>query len=125
MRTQEIAPMRIRPFTVPVAVAALLALVGGAPVMAEGSAAEGKAIAFDRGKGNCLSCHAIPGGDLPGNIGPSLAGLKERYPDREDVVAIIRDEPKRNPGTVMPPFGRNMILTDREIRSVVDYLYSF
>lgn len=117
--------MRIRPFTVPVAVAALLALVGGAPVMAEGSAAEGKAIAFDRGKGNCLSCHAIPGGDLPGNIGPSLAGLKERYPDREDVVAIIRDEPKRNPGTVMPPFGRNMILTDREIRSVVDYLYSF
>lgn len=88
------------------------------------SIVEGKMLAFDRGQGNCLSCHAIPGGDLPGTIGPSLAGLKERYPNREDVVAIIRDEPKRNPETVMPPFGRNLILTDREIRSIVDYLYS-
>ncbi|MCE4226485.1 sulfur oxidation c-type cytochrome SoxX [Methylobacterium sp. C25] len=114
--------MHRHPFTA--LLTAALVLVQTGTVLAQGDAAEGKAIAFDRGRGNCLSCHAIPGGDLPGNIGPSLAGLKERYPNREDVVAIIRDETLRNPETVMPPFGRNLLLTDREIRSVVEYLYS-
>lgn len=115
--------MRRHPVTALLAAALILAPAGTA--LAQGDAAEGKAIAFDRGRGNCLSCHAIPGGDLPGNIGPSLAGLKERYPNREDVVAIIRDETLRNPATVMPPFGRNLLLSDREIRSVVEYLYSY
>lgn len=84
----------------------------------------GQQLAFDKGKGNCLSCHEIKGGDLPGTIGPSLNGLKERYPDRKDVVAIVTDETKRNPQTVMPPFGRNHILTGKEIEAIVDYLYS-
>lgn len=88
------------------------------------SIAAGQALAFDRGKGNCLSCHEIKGGDLPGTIGPPLKGLKERYPDRKDVVAVVTDETKRNPQTVMPPFGRNLILTDQEIQSIVDFLYS-
>ncbi|MBY0254657.1 MAG: sulfur oxidation c-type cytochrome SoxX [Methylobacterium organophilum] len=114
--------MRRHPVTTLLTAALILATAGAA--LAQGDAAEGKAIAFDRGRGNCLSCHAIPGGDLPGNIGPSLLGLKERYPNREDVVAIIRDETVRNPETVMPPFGRNLLLSDREIRSVVEYLYS-
>jgi sulfur-oxidizing protein SoxX len=116
------ASMRRHPVTTLLTAALILATAGAA--LAQGDAAEGKAIAFDRGRGNCLSCHAIPGGDLPGNIGPSLLGLKERYPNREDVVAIIRDETVRNPETVMPPFGRNLLLSDREIRSVVEYLYS-
>lgn len=90
----------------------------------QASIAEGQNLAFDRGKGNCLSCHQIKGGDLPGTIGPSLDGLKERYPDRKDVAAIIADETKRNPQTVMPPFGRNLILNDREIQAIVDFLYS-
>ena len=105
--------------------AALLALVAAsAAVAAPASVSEGEKLAFDRGKGNCLSCHEIKGGDLPGTIGPSLVGLKDRYPDRKDVVAIIADETKRNPQTVMPPFGRNLILTDREIQAIVDFLYS-
>jgi hypothetical protein len=37
---------------------------------------------------------------------------------------IIFDETKRNPLTVMPPFGRNLILTKQEIDSVVDFLYT-
>lgn len=90
----------------------------------QASVAEGQKLAFDRGKGNCLSCHEIKGGDLPGTIGPSLDGLKARYPNRSDVVAIVTDETKRNPQTVMPPFGRNLILTDQEIQSIVDFLYS-
>lgn len=84
----------------------------------------GRAIAFDRSKGNCLSCHVIAGGDLPGTIGPPLDNIKGRFPDRKELTAILHDETKRNPLTVMPPFGRNLILSDDEIEAVVDFLYS-
>jgi sulfur-oxidizing protein SoxX len=86
------------------------------------SAAEGQKLAFDRGKGNCLTCHVIKGGDLPGTIGPELIDIKSKYPNRDDLVAIVFDETKRNPLTVMPPFGRNRLLTDQEISAVVDFL---
>jgi L-cysteine S-thiosulfotransferase len=92
------------------------------PVRAQSAAAEGQKIAFDRGKGNCLTCHDIRGGDLPGSIGPKLENIASKYPDRSDLVAILTDETKRNPLTVMPPFGRNRILTEREINAVVDFL---
>jgi L-cysteine S-thiosulfotransferase len=84
----------------------------------------GQALAFDRSKGNCLTCHVIAGGDAAGNVGPELSGMTKRYPDRKELAAIIFDETKRNRLTVMPPFGRNLILTDREIESVVDFLYT-
>jgi sulfur-oxidizing protein SoxX len=87
-------------------------------------ALDGKALAFDRGKGNCLSCHDIKGGDLPGTIGPQLNGMKNRFPDRKDLIGIVTDETKRNPQTVMPPFGRNLILNDKEISAIVDFLYT-
>jgi sulfur-oxidizing protein SoxX len=93
-----------------------------APVRAQSAAREGQRLAFDRGKGNCLTCHEIKGGDLPGTIGPKLENLKSKYPDRSDLVAIVTDETKRNPQTVMPPFGRNRILTEQEINAVVDFL---
>jgi L-cysteine S-thiosulfotransferase len=88
---------------------------------AQSGAAEGQKIAFDRGKGNCLTCHDIKGGDLPGTIGPQLKDLKARY-NRGELIAIVTDETKRNPQTVMPPFGRNRILTEQEINAVVDFL---
>ena len=91
---------------------------------AQSAAAEGQKLAFDRGKGNCLTCHVIAGGDAPGNVGPELTKMKERYPDRAELIAIVSDESKRNPLTVMPPFKRNLILTDREIEAVVDFLYT-
>jgi sulfur-oxidizing protein SoxX len=84
----------------------------------------GQALAFDRGKGNCLTCHVIAGGDAPGNLGPELADMKKRFPDRTTLAAIVFDETKRNPLTVMPPFGRNLILTRQEIESIVDFLYT-
>jgi len=84
----------------------------------------GEQLAFDRGKGNCLTCHDIKGGDSPGNVGPPLAGMKARFPNRADLVAIVADETKRNPQTVMPPFRRNLILTEEEINAIVDFLYT-
>jgi sulfur-oxidizing protein SoxX len=91
---------------------------------AAAAAMPGEALTFDRSKGNCLTCHDIRGGDAAGNIGPPLADMKSRYPDRQALAAIIFDESKRNPLTVMPPFGRNLILTKQEIESVIDFLYT-
>jgi L-cysteine S-thiosulfotransferase len=103
---------------------ALVALTGiaASPAQAQSTVAEGEKLAFDRGKGNCLTCHAIKGGDLPGTIGPELKDIKAKYPDRNELVAILFDETKRNPQTMMPPFGRNRLLTDQEISAIVDFL---
>jgi len=102
--------------------ALVLALLAGsaAPVSAQ-TPADGQKLAFDRSKGNCLTCHVIRGGDLPGSIGPELTDLKTKY-SRDELIAIVTDETKRNPLTVMPPFGRNRILSEKEINSVVDFL---
>ena len=111
-------------------VVALVAAVAGDSASAQSAAAlaplpsPGEVLAFDRGKGNCLTCHVIAGGDAAGNVGPELSNMKKRYPGRKELVAIIFDETKRNPQTVMPPFGRNLILTDQEIEAVVDFLYT-
>jgi Cytochrome c, mono- and diheme variants len=106
---------------IPAIVLALALGAAAGPASAQ-SAAEGQKLAFDRSKGNCLTCHVIKGGDLPGTIGPELVGIKSKYPNRDDLVAILNDETKRNPLTVMPPFGRNRILTEKEINAVVDFL---
>jgi sulfur-oxidizing protein SoxX len=92
--------------------------------LAQASVLPGQTLAFDRAKGNCLTCHDIKGGDAPGNVGPPLADMKSRFPERKELAAIVFDETKRNPQTVMPPFGRNLILTPQEIDSVVDFLYT-
>jgi sulfur-oxidizing protein SoxX len=103
---------------------AAIIITSSCAAIAQERVAQGREIAFDRSKGNCLSCHAIQGGDLPGTIGPALEGIKARFPNRSDLVAIIHDETKRNPQTVMPPFGRNLILNDAETQAVVDFLYT-
>ena len=104
------------------ALAALALLMSACAAHAQSGAADGKKLAFDRGKGNCLTCHEIKGGDSPGTVGPALTDIKTKYPDRNDLIAIVNDETKRNPQTVMPPFGRNRILTEKEINAIVDFL---
>lgn len=104
------------------ALAAVIGIALSAPASAQSRPADGQKLAFDRSKGNCLTCHEIKGGDLPGSIGPRLENIKNKYPDRSDLVAILNDETKRNPQTVMPPFGRNRILTEQEINAIVDFL---
>ncbi|MBV1931063.1 MAG: sulfur oxidation c-type cytochrome SoxX [Porticoccaceae bacterium] len=85
---------------------------------------QGKAIAFDRSVGNCLACHMIDDGELPGNSGPPLLQMKLRFPDREVLRAQVWDATVRNPNTVMPPYGKHKILNDKELDLVVDYLLS-
>lgn len=87
--------------------------------------ADGKTLVFDRKKGNCIACHLIPiekKAESPGNIGTPLVKMKERYSDRAKLRAQIWDATDNNPESVMPPFGRNKIMTDQEIDLVTDYI---
>ena len=85
---------------------------------------EGKALAFDRRKGNCLACHVAADGDLAGNSGPPLIAMKARFPDKAVLRAQIWDATARNPQTMMPPFGKHRILSEEEIDKVVEFVYS-
>lgn len=85
---------------------------------------EGKVIAFDRTKGNCLACHQIQGGTMTGNLGPPLSDMAKRYPDKSKLRAQIWDPTLRNPKTAMPPFGRHQILDEEEIDKVVEYIHT-
>lgn len=85
---------------------------------------KGKQLAFAKSKGNCLACHIIPGGDQPGNIAPPLLQMTARYPDKKTLRKRIWDATEVNPETLMPPYGRNKILTEEEIDLVVDFILS-
>jgi sulfur-oxidizing protein SoxX len=85
---------------------------------------DGKTLAFDRKKGNCLSCHMITGGDMAGNIAPPLIAMKARFPDKAVLRAQIADATVKNPASFMPPFGRHQILSEKEIDAVVDFIHA-
>jgi sulfur-oxidizing protein SoxX len=85
---------------------------------------QGKAVSFDRKKGNCLACHQIEGGKLAGNIGPPLVAMKARYPDKAKLRAQIWDATKMNSNSIMPPFGRQQILSESDIDKIVEFIYT-
>ena len=85
---------------------------------------KGKAVAFDRKKGNCLACHMTGDGTLPGNIGPPMIGMKARFPDKAKLRAQIWDATVANPNTIMIPFGRNRVLSEEEIDQIIEYVYT-
>ena len=85
---------------------------------------QGKEVAFNRKKGNCLACHKIAGGSLEGNIGPELVNMKARYPDKAKLRAQIWDATANNPNTIMPPFGKHKIVSEEELDKIVEFIYS-
>jgi sulfur-oxidizing protein SoxX len=95
-----------------------------APVALSGPALDGQKLAYDRAMGNCLACHTMRGSDVPSDVGPKLEGIKAQFPDRKQLFDIVYDEEARNPQTVMPLFGKNLILTRQQIEEVVDFLYT-
>ena len=114
---------------------ASLALLGAACLGFTGTAladqaarvAAGARLAHEISKGNCLACHAMPtdpNAVTSANIGPPLVGMRARFPDRKQLQRQIWDARVANPETVMPPFGKNRILTSGEIDLIVDYLYT-
>ena len=108
--------------------ALVLAPLGGMGSATDAVAAsmieEGRKIALDRRKGNCMACHIMAGATLPGNIGPPLVAMKARFPDKAKLREQIRDASAINPRSLMPPFGRHEILTEDEIDKVVEFVHS-
>ena len=114
--------------TTAMSLAALMAAAAMVPTVAGAADAAqikfGKEVAFDRKKGNCLSCHMMDDGVSPGDLGPPLIAMKARFPDRDVLQAQIWNAQVANPGTRMPPFGKHQALTTKEIDAIVDYLYT-
>lgn len=81
----------------------------------------------DSNIGNCTSCHAIPADPtvVAGDIGPPFIGMKARFPDIAKLKAAIADQKAMSPQTIMPPFGRNKILTPEQIDAVAQYIYQY
>ena len=95
------------------------------PAMAQDAVDTGRRVFANPDKGNCIACHLVPAdASLKSfsRIGPSLADVKTRIPDRARLRAIVWDPVAGQPNTVMPPYGRNRILTEAEIDAVVAYL---
>ena len=114
------------------AVASLATLLGGvfmAPVAVQADAAKdmvekGKKVAFDRKKGNCISCHMMDNGVSPGNLGPPLVAMKARFPDKAKLRSQISDPETANPYTRMPPFGKHGVVSKGELDAVVEYIHT-
>ncbi len=109
---------------VPAVFILVASLLGGISLAAASDIEEGKKVAFDRKKGNCLACHMIAGGDLPGNIGPPLIAMKARFPDKAVLRAQIWDATEKNPNTIMPPFGKHRVLTEKEVDLVTEFIHT-
>jgi sulfur-oxidizing protein SoxX len=101
-----------------------ISIIGSISVASADAISDGKKVAFDRKKGNCLACHMIAGGSLPGNIGPPLVAMKARFPDKAGLRAQIWDPTVANPNTIMPPFGKHQILNEKEVDLVTEFIYS-
>jgi sulfur-oxidizing protein SoxX len=88
----------------------------------------GRTIAFNRAKGNCLACHALPGGNMAGNVGPALpmkdVTFQQMFQTKEKLVDFLGDPEKLFPYANMPEFGKNKVLTHTELEQVADYLWS-
>lgn len=86
----------------------------------------GKALSFNREKGNCLACHGFPSladAEQTGNSGPPMIAMQARYPDRKVLRDKIWDATAFHPRSFMPPFGKHGVLSEEEIDKVVDFLH--
>jgi len=86
----------------------------------------GKDIAYNRSKGNCLACHAMPtlsDAEQPGEGGPPLIAMQARYPDKAVLRAKIWDATATYPESFMPPMGKHQVLTEEELDKVVEFVY--
>ena len=122
-----------KPMKKAIAVSAVAAMLGGlaltSAVTAEETAGmsaveKGKKVAVDRRKGNCLACHVMDDGAQPGNIGPPLVAMKARFPDKGELRDQIWDATKKNPHSMMPPFGKHGVLTEEEVDVVTEYIHT-
>ena len=76
-----------------------------APLGPPGDAARGRALFATRDEARCILCHAAPGIDGGGNVGPALTGVGTRLTAGQ-IRLRIADITRVNPEAVMPTFHR-------------------
>ena len=100
-----------------------------------GDAANGRKLAYNRKKGNCLACHVmpIPEQQFHGTIGPALDGVGSNLNSAELRMRMV-DAQAINPDSVMPAFYKTgqvrvmkkfvgkTILQPQEIEDIIAYL---
>jgi sulfur-oxidizing protein SoxX len=73
----------------------------------------------------CQACHQFEGADQAGTVGPPLLAMKSRFPEEAKLRAIIYDPQKAiKPHTMMPPFGRNGLVSEQDIEHIIAFLYT-
>ena len=88
----------------------------------QGDPVKGKHLAFSS-KGRCLSCHILGAdGKQAGDVGPNLSTYAISGRSSAYTFQQIWDARAHNPGTLMPPFGTNDVLTRHEVLNIVAYL---
>lgn len=110
-----------------------------------GDVAAGQVVMTNRGKGNCIACHAVTAlKDFPfhGEVGPTLDGAGSRW-SAEELRGIVANAKMMFEGTMMPSFYKSTgftrpgdaftgkaaptaelppLLTAQEVEDVVAYL---
>lgn len=88
----------------------------------------GWCLIIDPARGNCLSCHHVATEKWPGNlaaagnIGPILDRPPRRLNQRAELVQFLHDATELYPDTSMPPFGKHLILNERELNLIATFL---
>jgi sulfur-oxidizing protein SoxX len=101
---------------------------------APGDASRGMQLFAARDGGHCVLCHAVPGVETAGNVGPSLAGVGKRLTSAQLRFRIV-DITRLNPDAVMPAFHRTAdlsrvakdyagrtLLSAQQVEDIVAYL---
>ena len=100
-------------------IALLTAACGAAPVAvdglerpfaAAGDAPRGREVFVSREGGHCVLCHAVPGVEVAGNVGPPLAGVGARFTAAQ-LRLRVADISRVKPDAAMPAFHRTEALT--------------
>jgi len=105
-----------------------------ASLAASGDATRGREVFVSREGGHCVLCHAVPGMDMAGDGGPSLAGVGARL-NAAQIRLRVADITRVKPDAAMPSFhrteGLNRVaaghsgktaLTGQQVEDVVAYL---
>ena len=99
-----------------------------------GDPIRGREVVLSRDGGFCVLCHAVPGAEIAGNVGPPLAGVGSRFTP-EQLRERVADMSRVKPDAAMPSFHRTEglkrvapehvdkpVLNDQQLDDVVAYL---
>jgi sulfur-oxidizing protein SoxX len=80
------------------------------PLAAAGDAARGREVFVAREGGHCVLCHAVPGVDVAGDVGPPLTHAGSKFTPAQ-LRLRVADISRVRPLAAMPTFHRTENLT--------------